>query len=548
MKFETFTIPNNDKEIFIKPAYKEIAGLTALNKERFHSYHFDINGKPFSQFRERVRAETLKKAREYTKRIWSLCTKLEITGDENFFYRNDAYTQETKIIQTGHAPVFVHPGVLIKYALVNNIANKVEGVGLNMIVDNDIFHSNSLDIPNINGLCTTLEKIPFMTRMHGTAFEEIGNTKQTELSSLRKKVLQFIHNPEMERTFTEFMNIMITLNNHIQPYCDLFTFTRHVYLQRFNINNLEIPVSLLCETEPFSEFFLHIVQNLKIFVDIYNTELDRYRKQKNIRSKANPLPDLVRQGDVIELPFWIWGENEPRERLFASVASEGNVNLIYKRDSIVKLNFSIGRAPLENLRKMKHIKDAGLRIRPRAIINTMYARMFVSDLFVHGIGGAKYDLITDEIIKKFFGVEPPGYATISATLHLPYDQYNVSPADADGLRHIIKGMNQHPENYASDEITKDPLMQSMVTEKNTLITAEIHNQQEKQRIFNQLKQLRILMKEKISPLIREKEKELEHLKKKLDYNSLITNREYPFCIYPERVLRELFSLPFSTPP
>jgi hypothetical protein len=48
------------------------------------------------------------------------------------------------------------------------------------------------------------------------------------------------------------------------------------------------------------------------------------------------------------------------------------------------------------------------------------------------------------------------------------------------------------------------------------------------------------MKEKISPLIKEKEKEMGDLEKKLRYNTIVTNREYPFCIYPETLLRELF--------
>ena len=69
----------------------------------------------------------------------------------------------------------------------------------------------------------------------------------------------------------------------------------------------------------------------------------------------------------------------------------------------------------------------------------MYSRMFFSDLFIHGIGGAKYDLITDEIIREFFGVEPPGYATISATLHLPYKPFDVSQEDVNNTEARHKG-------------------------------------------------------------------------------------------------------------
>ena len=33
----------------------------------------------------------------------------------------------------------------------------------------------------------------------------------------------------------------------------------------------------------------------------------------------------------------------------------------------------------------------GIRLRTRALTTTMYARFLIGDLFVHGIGGAKYD-------------------------------------------------------------------------------------------------------------------------------------------------------------
>jgi hypothetical protein len=167
--------------------------------------------------------------------------------------------------------------------------------------------------------------------------------------------------------------------------------------------------------------------------------------------------------------------------------------------------------------------------------------MFFSDLFIHGIGGAKYDLVTDEIIREFFGVEPPGYATISATLYLPYKPFDVSKEDVIALKHVIKDMGYNPDRYASEKIMKDSGMIFLVSEKKELIAKESHDTKEKHLTFDRIKQINSLMKEKICPLIKEKEKEMEDLEKRLKYNSIITNREYPFCLYPESMLRELFT-------
>ncbi len=542
MKIESFTIPKKDKEIFIKPSYDDIPGLIDLNKERFKSYDFDINGIPFSRFREQVRNETLKKAVEYTEKIRALCSKLNIAGTGNLPCIDDSYKSGKDIIETGHSPILIHPGVLIKHGLVNGIAKKVNGIGINMVVDNDACHDNCLNIPDINGLDSSVERIEFLSGLYNLAFEEIRYTDSTQLTAFKESVLKVLHNPDMKKTFEDFINLVINLSGETLQFTDLFTCARHAYLLRFGIGNLEIPVSLISETEPFLNFFLHITANARSFVDIYNAKLREYRRLKKISSRANPLPDLMEEGYVVELPFWIWGEGESRKSLYASVADNRHITIICEKKIVAHFDFGEDDNLSENLNSLRDLISKGIKIRPKAIVNTMYSRMFFSDLFVHGIGGAKYDLVTDEIIREFFGVEPPAYATVSATLHLPYKPFNVSNDDVITLKHVIKDMGYNPDKYASVEIMEDAGMKSMVSEKKDLIAKEAHNSEEKHRAFERLKELNVLMKEKISPLIREKEKELDDLEKRLRYNSIVTNREYPFCIYPETMLGELFRL------
>jgi hypothetical protein len=545
MKIKSFTTPKKNKEIFIDPAHNDIPGLIDINKERFQSYDFNVNGIPFSQFREQVRSETLKKAGEYTDKIWSLCSKLNITGTENLSCVKDSYTTEKTIIQTGHSPVLAHPGVLIKHSLVHSIAKKVNSVGINMVVDNDASNNNCLNIPDINGTDSSVENIEYLPGSRNLAFEEIRYADSTQLPAFKKSVAKALHNPDMKKTFEDFMNVVIMLSGETLQFSNLYTFARCVFLTRFGINNLEVPVSLISETDSFLNFFLHITANLKRFVNIYNAKLREYRKLKRISSKANPLPDLMEEGFVVEMPFWIWKDNEPRKSLYASVADDRRISILCENKIVEHFDFG-GRngsmKNLENLERLKGLISNGIKIRPKAIANTMYSRIFFSDLFIHGIGGAKYDLITDEIVREFFGVEPPEYATISATLHLPYKPLNVSKEDVIALKHVIKDMGYNPDRYASDEIMEDPEMRSMVREKKELIAKESHDSKEKHLTFDRIKQLNSLMKEKISPVIKEKEMEIEDLEKRIKYNSIVTNREYPFCIYPESMLGELFKL------
>ena len=210
----------------------------------------------------------------------------------------------------------------------------------------------------------------------------------------------------------------------------------------------------------------------------------------------------MEKGFVVEMPFWIWEDNEPRKSLYASVADDNRISIISENKIVEHFDFDAKSRSTNNLEKLKTLIGYGIKIRPKAIANTMYSRLFFSDLFVHGIGGAKYDLITDEIIREFFGVEPPEYATISASLHLPYKPFDVSDNDVNALKHVIKDMGYNPDRYASDEIMEDAVMKPLINEKKDLICRETNDSKEKHLTFDRIKQLNSLMKDKISPLIK----------------------------------------------
>ena len=543
MKIKSFTIPKKNEEIFIDPAYEDIPGLIDLNKERFQSYYFNINGIPFSQFREQVRSETLKKAGKYSDKIWALCSNLNIAGTENISCVKDSYTPKNDIIQTGHSPALVHPGVLIKHSLVNSIAKKVNGIGINMVIDNDAGNDNCLNIPDINDLYSSVEKMEYRPGIHNLAFEETRYVDSTQLPTFKERILESLHNPDMKKAFEDFMNMAIKLSGETLQFSDLFTYARYAFLTGFGINNLEVPVSHISETDSFLNYFLHITANAKSFVRIYNAKLREYRRLKKISSKANPLPDLMEKGFVVEIPFWMWKRDEPRKSLFASVSNDSRISIICENKIVEHFDFGGRNRSTDNLKNLERLKTLishGIKIRPKAIANTMHSRMFFSDLFIHGIGGAKYDLITDEIVRAFFGVEPPEYATISATMHLPYKPFDVSKENVNALKHVIKDMGYNPDRYATDEIMEDTEMISLINEKKYLIAKASYDTKEKHLAFDRIKQLNGLMKDKIIPLIKMKEKEMGGLEKKIKYNSIVKNRDYPFCLYPESKLQELF--------
>ena len=165
---------------------------------------------------------------------------------------------------------------------------------------------------------------------------------------------------------------------------------------------LELPVSLISQTSTFLSFAKRIIDDIENFSKIYNGELARYRKERKLRYKANPFPDLAVGADYFETPFWLITE-DGREALFA------------KKDAG---QLFLKGANTETIPAKEVFEEQKWGIRPKAITLSIFLRLYVCDLFIHGVGGARYDNVTNGIIKLYYKKEPPGlYTCVSATCY-----------------------------------------------------------------------------------------------------------------------------------
>ena len=105
-----------------------------------------------------------------------------------------------------------------------------------------------------------------------------------------------------------------------------------------------------------------------------------------------------------------------------------------------------------------------VKVRPRALMTTMFARLFLGDWFVHGAGGAKYDRLTDRLIEAFFGMNATKYAAITATFHLPVAVPQEGLADYRRVIHQLRELRFHPECYldSPDERCRELIEQKRV--------------------------------------------------------------------------------------
>ena len=55
--------------------------------------------------------------------------------------------------------------------------------------------------------------------------------------------------------------------------------------------------------------------------------------------------------------------------------------------------------------------------------------------------------MTDQIVRLFFGFEPPEFATVSATLRLPIDHTSLEAAAVGQWEQRLRELRYHPEQY-----------------------------------------------------------------------------------------------------
>ena len=544
----SFKVPQN-KQIFLSPSGDKISSLLEENKIIFSQYSFKILNQPFREVRENSRKGVVKEALRFSKKF-----------DPDIVEKiNPAYQY---IIQSGHQPVFFHPGVWIKNIFLNELIKSPlldKCLGLNIVLDNDICKDLNISLPVLssNGNLK-LEKVNFLssTLIPNLPFEEYPCpsleliTKFTQDIICKLKLLEsenknILNNFKIFARCLENSSRFCNQNYKRENLGKFFGLARRLYEQELKSTYLEIPFSQICSSDEFLSFFLEIIKNIKSFSEVYNKQLDEYRKLFKIRNRAHPSPNLMVKENLIEVPFWIWREGDQRRKIFILREKEGNY--LYN-DSYGKI-FLIEKDGFKSLFSLKSIlKEKKLKIRPKALLLTLYNRLFISDLFIHGLGGAKYDLVTDEIIREFFKVEPPRFLVVSCTLHLNFKSSpEASNFKISTLKKKIRDLEFNPERYVDElPLTKKEKNQiGELAEKKTKLIKKIKKASspiEKRKISEEIKAINNFMAEKIITLKYELDKKIEKEEEKIKQAKVFTFREFPFCFFSAKTLRNLLNL------
>jgi hypothetical protein len=310
------------------------------------------------------------------------------------------------LICSGHQAELYHPGVWIKLALIDRLARATGGRAVQIAVDSDAPKHLQLRWPNGG--------IELSPRMDSTIpwAGRLPPPSADHLQIVMEEVKQATQQWDFKSLLPDFL-ASLTMTSQTQP--NLCAAVVHAIQQLDHQLDLSYELCMtepIWSSDPYFAFVLHLLTNAEKFAHSYNQALATYRAQERIKSPGRPMPDLAINSEQIELPFWLDDLTTGRRQRLAIMRTPAGLRLDIGRAAL-----DISKSSVSNLSQF-YITNQ-IRIAPRALTLTMFLRLFACDQWIHGIGGARYDQVTDEIIRDFFRLDPPAFGVTTATLYFP---------------------------------------------------------------------------------------------------------------------------------
>lgn len=333
----------------------------------------------------------------------------------------------TPLLLTGHQPVIFHPGLVYKYQLTESVAASRNCRAVALIIDSDEGDSGAFEVPELatlNSDQATLQHSPLPPLHCRTNSFSSGSglymacrlaprTRLSEITAAVEASLLSVGRPEAARSFSAAASEYLRLPEEL-PMVTANTLVRRA--AGIGAQMAELPLTTVCGLPEVSVFFSELLTTAEDFHSTYNSVLDNWRQHQGIRNDANPFPNLRRTTHAMELPFWLLDIRRGTRSVAwlhgVHTGNPGGRSLGEEHRQITEMQRGFEAETLLSLRL------AGLLLVPRGALITATLRLLFSDLFIHGLGGGRYDPATDELIRQWWRETPPPFAVASASMCL----------------------------------------------------------------------------------------------------------------------------------
>lgn len=330
--------------------------------------------------------------------------------------------ESTPIFATGHQAELHHPGVWAKNLLIDAAATRAGGVAVHVSVDTDALKHLQLRWPGDaagerSSGAEPLTDDPEAVRKHWAAL--VDPPTPAHLRQLQQVVERASSTWGFRPVLGAFLDSMRRLSLEMVDLPAALTNALHELDWSLGLRYHALLASPLWRSQPYLAFVHHICCRADVFAADYNAALAGYRARNRIRSPGRPMPDLAHDGDRCEVPFWLDRLHANERSRATLIRQQGQWSLRTDgNDDAFRFDASLdGWRAAEALELWLRRQD--LRLAPRALTLTLVLRLMFADQFVHGIGGAQYDQVADDLIARHFAFDPPRFCVTTATLYFP---------------------------------------------------------------------------------------------------------------------------------
>lgn len=523
------SVPREDGTLLVEPAWRELPELIKGNHAELAKGKLTYLGKPEEQLRLEAQEAVISAARGYLDELGLSQPPLTTGGP---------------ILMGGHQPTLFHPGVWVKNFALAELAAQTGGIAINLVIDNDLAETTRFSYPDQKNERLHTGHIEFGGRIVAQPWEELAAPSEADCHDFAARLTESLSRWNVTPALTSVWEEACRRSSG--NLSRTFTIARGLLERQLGVDNMELPISRLSHQRPFLWFALHLLVELTSFRETYNSQLAAYRDRNKIRNEQHPVPDLAVNGDWQEAPFWIWNAGATqRNHVWIKIAADAII-LSDGETELASIPHPDHAGVDASIAALMQLEQREIRFRPRALTTTLYARLFLCDLFVHGIGGAKYDEVTDDLLREFYQHEPPRYLTLSGTIHFPLPgNVDVTREEVDQLKDRIRDLQYHPDQHLSS--AQQQTAKSLLNEREALLTeqnaykelskagkkaASEHNRQRFQRLKEIAQELSALVEPERERLA----SELSRLESLWEERQVQVNREYPAMFYPAEKL------------
>ncbi len=509
--------PNNHGQLSCDPPLSQLSGMIGTKKIRSQSHEISSLAREARQ--------------DFLTHLGNRANGLEV----------DSYW-----VGTGHQPEIFHPGVWAKNFIAGGISSSLKSTSLHLVIDTDCPTQPAIRLPEI-GLPERPRKapwVPFAYQNGTTPWKSIKADANLAIS-FREKMFAWASQARFGAAMSHWLK-HLELEDSGQasiPAWLHFKKSRSFLENEWGLIQENIPLSFASQFPSFIKLVALMICQHELARSTYNESVHFFRLKHQVNQEGRPVPFLGENSSWLELPLWLRiPENPQRYRFW--LRREGSAFFLTTNPSE-----DFGKAC--RIGKISEIEDGlknllanGWEIWPRALTTTLYLRGFVFDCFVHGLGGALYDQVTEDWAMKWLGFMLKPRVAASLTMRLPLPPPRSTKKELSQTLHSQHHLMWNPDLLLSNSV--DNRLADCLARLATLRMEKTGQDRHSKKRFHELRNLIEYLRENVRPAIENGFKNVDTLRRFISEEKMVLSREFAFPLHSltdlQKYLRPLLNL------